>query len=480
MTTASGDAPGEASRTQGRLRGLPSVDRLLQADAIRVLMASHPRSDVVEAVQEALRALRARLLSDDGPVPTLVDDLVIQAASERMRERGRPALRRVVNATGVVIHTNLGRAPLGADVVQALASSAGCYLSLEMDMESGRRGRRAGGLLDLVCELTGAEAACLVNNNAAAVLLVLDALARGREVVVSRSELVEIGGSFRLPDVLSRSGARLVEVGTTNRTYLGDYEAAVGDQTALLLKSHPSNYRIVGYTHEVSAGELAELGHRIGVPTFMDLGSGVLVDLRRWGLPSEPTVGECVASGLDLVSFSGDKLLGGPQVGVIVGRRDLVARCAASPLWRALRCDRLTLVALEATLAVYRDPRRLPEALPVLGMLTRPEGLLEAEAKALASSIREAMGAKAVVACDRGTSVTGGGALPTCEIPTWLVRIGLPSSYLAEGAACLRKWDPPVVVRTGDDHLLVDVRTLLPGDAPVVVQACRGLAGRLG
>lgn len=480
MTVAPGDAPGADPPIQGRLRGLPSVDRLLQADAVRILMASHPRSVVVEVIQDALRTLRARLLSHDEPVPAMVDDRIIQAALDTMRERSRPSLRRVVNATGVVIHTNLGRAPLCPEAVQALTASAGSYLSLEMDMESGRRGRRAGGLLDLVCELTGAEAACLVNNNAAAVLLVLDALARGREVVVSRSELIEIGGSFRLPDVLGRSGARLVEVGTTNRTYVTDYEAAVGDQTALLLKSHPSNYRIVGYTHEVTAGDLADLGRRMAVPTFMDLGSGVLVDLRRWGLPAEPTVGDCVASGLDLVSFSGDKLLGGPQVGVIVGRRDLVARCAASPLWRALRCDRLTLVALEATLATYRDPRRLPEVLPVLGMLTRPEGLLEVEAKALAASIREAMGAKAAVSCDRGTSVTGGGALPACEIPTWLVRIGLPSSFLAEGAAWLRAWDPPVVVRTGDDHLLLDVRTLLPGDAPVVVQACHGLAGRLG
>ena len=455
------------------------MDRLLRSDAVRLLLATHPRPVVTEALRQALEAVRARLLVNEEAVPVDVDDRIVRAATDAVHARLQPGTRRVVNATGVVIHTNLGRAPLGAEAVQALAGTAGHYVSLEFDLVSGRRGSRAGPLHDLVCELTGGEAACLVNNNAAAVLLVLDALARGREVVVSRSELVEIGGGFRLPDVLARSGARLVEVGTTNRTYVSDYEAAISDQTALLLKSHTSNYRIVGHVCEVPAGELAALGRSRGIPTFMDLGSGVLVDLRRHGLPAEPTVQDCVAGGMDLVCFSGDKLLGGPQVGIIVGRRDLVARCAASPLWRALRCDRLTLVALEATLACYRDPQRVVEAVPALRMLTRAEGLLEGEAKALASDLQEAMGAKAVVTCERGQSVTGGGALPACEIPTWLVRIALPAGSVHEGASWLRRWEPPIVVRTQDDQLLVDLRTLLPGDAPAIVQACRLLGERL-
>jgi L-seryl-tRNA(Ser) seleniumtransferase len=312
------------------------------------------------------------------------------------------------------------------------------------------------------------------------VLLILDTHARGREVVVSRSELIEIGGAFRLPDVLERSGAVLVEVGTTNKTYVGDYERALNDRTGLLLKSHPSNFRIIGFTHEVTPAELAELGRQRGVLSVMDLGSGVLLDLARWGLPAEPTVQACVQSGLDLVCFSGDKLLGGPQAGIIVGRKEMVRRCSTNPLMRALRCDRLTLTALAATLAVYRYPERLPQEIPVLDMLTKSVDELEPMARRLATVLGEKLGERAEVECMPGASVTGGGALPGHHLPTWLVRLDPRRGNVVEWAERLRKNDPPVIVRTEDDRLLVDVRTLRPGDEERLVSGLGTVAEAVG
>jgi len=446
--------PGEA------LRALPSIDRLLQEPATAGLLALYPRAAVVETLRGVVDTLRARLRTgEDAPTERLVED-----AERILQRRFQPRLRRVVNATGVVLHTNLGRAPLCNPALDAVAMASG-YVNLEFDLESGQRGHRSDHVEDLLKELTGAEAACVVNNNAASVLLLLDELARGREVIVARSELIEIGGAFRLPDVLERSGATLVEVGATNKCYARDYERAITENTALLLKTHPSNFRIVGFTHEVTLEELAELGRRKNLPTAMDLGSGVFVELARWGLPAEPTVSRCVSSGVDLVCFSGDKLMGGPQAGILVGRREIIARLARNPLMRAFRCDKMTLAALQATLSVYRYPERLPRGIPALEMLTRAAEALEAPARALAERLRAVLDAQTRVEACPGMSLPGGGSLPATEIPTWMVRI-TPAGHWAER---LRQAEYPVIARTEEDAFILDVRTLLEGDEERIV-----------
>lgn len=450
-------------------RDIPSIDRLLGYGAVAPLLERYPRAAVRDALRAASDAVRRAMRRGD-PLPSSLTEGIIDEASRRLEAAFRMGLMRVVNATGVVIHTNLGRAVLPREAVAAATRVAGGYSNLEFDLESGRRGRRAAALETLLCGLTGAEAACVVNNNAASILLILEALARGREVVVSRSELIEIGNGFRLPEVLERSGATLVEVGTTNRTYPADYARVVNERTALLMKSHSSNFRIVGFVREVTATELAAVGRETGVLTVMDLGSGALVDLRSLGLPYEPTVRECVQAGLDLVCFSGDKLLGGPQAGIIVGRREAVERCARNPLMRAFRCDKMTLAALEATLSLYRDPENVVEAVPVLRMLGAPLATLESCARALASRLSEALGEWARVAVEPGRSLPGGGSLPGHDLSTWLVSMRSPLSEEV-WAARLRHASTPVVVRVEEGRIVMDVRTLLPGDDALIVAA---------
>lgn len=450
-------------------RDLPSIDRLLGDGAVASLLERYPRAAVRDALRAASDGVRQVLLRGDAVSSTL-SKAIIDDASQRLEAAFRPGLVRVVNATGVVIHTNLGRAVLPPEAVAAVTRVATGYSNLEFDLESGRRGRRAAALETLLCELTGAEAACVVNNNAASILLILEALARGREVVVSRSELIEIGNAFRLPEVLERSGATLIEVGATNRTYPADYARVINERTALLLKSHSSNFRIIGFVREVTAAELATVGREAGVLTVIDLGSGALVDLPPLGLPYEPTVRECVQAGLDLVCFSGDKLLGGPQAGIIVGRREAVERCARNPLMRALRCDKMTLAALEATLSLYRDPGRMVEAVPVLRMLGAPLATLEPRARALAVRLSEALGEAVRVEVEPGRSLPGGGSLPGHDLPTWLVSLRSPLSEDA-WAARLRHASTPVVVRVEEGRVVIDVRTLLPGDEDAIVAA---------
>ena len=330
----------------------------------------------------------------------------------------------MINATGVVLHTNLGRAPLGRAALARLALVAARYSNLELDVRTKARGSRYDHVDGLLCRLSGAEASLVVNNNAAAVLLALESLARGREVVVSRGELIEIGGAFRIPDIMARSGARLVEVGTTNRTRLADYASAITPETALLLKVHPSNYRVVGFTESVRTAELAELGRARGVPVLEDLGSGCFLDLRPWGLPREPTVPETVAAGADVVTFSGDKLLGGPQAGIVVGRRALVERLRQNPLNRALRIDKLTLAALEATLRAYEDPATAPREIPTLRMLSESAAVVRRRARRVLRRVpaaaRTALGLTVVA----GRSEVGGGALPLAELPTAALALG--------------------------------------------------------
>ncbi len=452
------------------LRALPGVDRLLAAPELAPLLAAHPRSEVTAAVRSALAALR-EAGRQGGIDPGQLDPSAIRERVEAaLAERARPYYRRVINATGVVLHTNLGRAPLAPEAVAALAATAGGAQRLEVELESGERGGRDRGCAELLVELTGAEAATVVNNNAAATLLVLAATARGREVVLSRGEMVEIGGSFRVPEVLAESGALLREVGTTNRTHAADYRGAIGERTGLLLKVHPSNYRVEGFTSEVWIEELVAIGREHGVPVAHDLGSGCLVDLAAHGLPAEPTVRRSVAAGADLVCFSGDKLLGGPQAGILVGRREAVERCRRHPLYRALRPGRLVYAALEATLRLYRGGEEAAlAAVPALARLAADRETLDARAARLAAALGGIGGQEVeVVDC---TSQAGSGAIPARELPSRGVRVSPAEGSSDDLAAALRRGEPPVIARVRDGAVLLDVRTLADGEVEEVAAA---------
>jgi len=451
-------------RSEGRLRALPAIDEVLGRPAIRALLENHPRAAVVRAARAAVEERRRAILAGDAD-PT-VDDEAVAAALAREE---RPGLRRVINATGVVLHTNLGRAPLAAEAREALQAVAAGYSNLELDLESGRRGSRYAAVAPLLAGLCGAEAALVVNNNAAAVLLVLAALAAGKECIVSRGELVEIGGQFRIPDVMRMAGVKLVEVGTTNKTRLSDYAAAITDQTALLLKVHKSNFALVGFHEEVETRELAALGRERGIPVYGDLGSGCLVGLGEAGLPPEPTVGEAVAAGAAIVTFSGDKLLGGPQAGLVVGQRELIGRLERHPLIRALRIDKLSLAALEATLRMYRDGRAAQ--VPAIRMLTEAVGTVEARAQRLRDGLRARGVPCEVVPVE---SQVGGGAMPLAAPPSAAVAIGGEAALLHER---LRRGDPAVVARIERERLLLDARTIEEGEVGLVVEAVTAAVG---
>ena len=450
------------------LRKLTSVNELLQAfTRLQTAAEEIPRQvavesirSVVDSVREAIRAARDEM--ELQKIGTGVEDL-LPLVEEEVRERMEKRLRRVINATGVVIHTNLGRSPLPQQALENIAATAGCYANLEFELDTGKRGSRQQLVEGLLCELTGAEAALVVNNNAAAVLLALSTHARGREVVVSRGQLIEIGGSFRLPEVMEQSGARLVEVGTTNRTRLKDYRAAVGEETAMLMRAHPSNFRVLGFTEETPLREMAALAREQGLILLDDLGSGVLVRLAEYGLPEEPTPMDSLREGADLVTFSGDKLLGGPQSGIVLGRKELVREMSRHPLARAVRPDKLTLAALEAVLRIYLDRERAVREIPTLAMLTLPVEELKRRARRLASALRKACG-ELDVRVEPSHSFSGGGSLPLAEIPTWVVSVSLPGMSPDELEKRLRGARPPVVVRIRDDRVLLDPRTLLSPD----------------
>jgi len=459
---------GGAAAVQGLLRALPSVDVLIGALAGESALAGVPRPRLAAAVREALAAERRRLLEAGGPAAdaAALGGRIVAA----LTRSGLFSLAPVINATGVVLHTNLGRALLSPLAQERLREVAGSYSNLEMDVSRKERGSRYSHVEGLLRRLSGAEAALVVNNCAAAVLLALESLARGKEVIVSRGELIEIGGEFRIPDILRRSGAVLREVGATNRTHLKDYVNAIGPDTGMILKVHTSNYRVVGFTAAVSSRELAELGRARGITVMEDLGSGCFVDLTRYGFPYEPTVPEVVASGVDLVSFSGDKLLGGPQAGVVVGRAELMERLARNPLNRALRIDKFTIAALEATLYAYEAGTAL-ETIPTLRMLTEPLASIRRRAlKVLARTGPAAVRALGAAVIESSSQV-GGGALPTVELPSAVIALGTrerPAEGLDEA---LRTGQPPVLGRLLDDRLLLDCRTVLPAD--VVALAAR-------
>jgi len=446
-------------------RGLPSVDQLVRRLGDRAELAEVPRARLTALAREALDVERRRVLAERA-APVDAEGLAARIVSRVGRE-GLFSLRAVINATGVVLHTNLGRALLSRQALDRLEAVASTYSNLELDLATKERGSRYGHVEALLRRLTGAEDALVVNNNAAAVLLALETLAHGKEVVVSRGELIEIGGEFRIPDIMLRSGAVLREVGTTNRTHLRDYAQAIGANTGLLLKVHTSNYRVVGFTADVSSRELAELGREHGIPVMNDLGSGSLVDLRPWGFPYEPTVPEAVAAGVDLVSFSGDKLLGGPQAGIIVGRREVVGRLKKNPWNRALRIDKFTIAGLEATLCAYEAGTAL-RTIPTLAMLTEPLRSVRRRASGLLRRLGADARARLGARLADGRSQVGGGALPTVELPTAGILIGATPEAARRLDSLLRAGDPPVVARLVNDCLYLDCRTVLPDQSSIL------------
>ncbi|HCF84300.1 MAG TPA: L-seryl-tRNA(Sec) selenium transferase [Ktedonobacter sp.] len=441
---------------QNQLRLLPSIDELLQSTGGSGLIAHYSRSMTLRAIRAALAQARQDIL--DGSTCPSSEQLLV-AAEQILQQVMRPHLQSVINATGVIINTNLGRSPLSREALMAVQEVAGGYSNLEYDVETGRRGSRHTHVAALLCELTGAEAALVTNNNAAAVLLALSTLAMGREVIISRGQLVEIGGGFRVPDIMRQSGCQLVEVGTTNRTRIGDYEAALSERTALLLTVHPSNFLISGFTESTSTAALAELAHRHNLPVMDDLGSGCLLDSSQYGLTHEPMPQESLAAGADVVCFSGDKLLGGPQVGILLGKAEILARIAKHPLMRAMRIDKMTLAALEATLRHYQRDEATSH-IPIWRMIAaRPESVA-ARASRWAAKLR----AQGIAArTQRGESTVGGGSLPGEMLPTTLLAIdaALVSQSLDEIAKQLRLRSIPIITRILRDTLLLDPRTVL-------------------
>jgi L-seryl-tRNA(Ser) seleniumtransferase len=455
------------------LRRIPSVDELLQNAPLRSLGGRFPRKLLVASIRQILEGKRQRLLAQ----PEQAGEVNLQTAHlvelilDRLETLNQHTLRPVVNATGIVIHTNLGRSLLPASAIERLEVLSRSYNNLEYDLERGQRGSRYVHAEAILCEITGAEAALVVNNNAGAVFLVLNTLAKDREVIVSRGQLVEIGGSFRIPDVMASSGALLREVGCTNRTHLRDYQQAINDRTALLMKVHSSNYRILGFTAEVSLEDLVLLGRDRELPVVEDLGSGSFYDLSRFGLQREPTAQEAVARGADVVTFSGDKLLGGPQAGIILGRRELVRRCKKNPLTRALRVDKLTLAALEATLRLYRDETQALEQIPTLRMISTPLTVLEERARRLADQL-QALDSEGrfSIALQPSASQVGGGSLPAQDLPTWAVALSSLHLSTHQLERRLRAATPPVIGRIEADQLLLDVRTLQEGDIELIAR----------
>ncbi len=452
------------------LRSIPKVDHLLLDESFESLASAVPRPRLLDAVRESLDAVRRELVLGSLPADGVSPAAIAARVAEHLTNEARPYYRRVLNATGVVLHTAIGRAVLPHEAVDALNATAGASQRLEIDLETGGRGGREEGCAALVRRLTGCEAATVVNNNAAATLLILAALARGKKVVISRGELVEIGGSFRIPEVMEESGAVLTEVGATNRTHLRDYERAIGPETGLLLKVHTSNYRVIGFTGEVTIEELVKLGRERGVPVVHDLGSGCLIDLAARGLPGESLVQESIAAGCDLVCWSGDKLLGGPQAGIIAGSAEAVDRCRRHPLMRAFRPGRLAYTALEATLKLYLDGEASAvERIPTLRRLLLDLATLEDRAERLAHALRQIPGLTVAVA--PSSSQAGSGSLPAREIPSWGVNVVCPTVSAGALADRLRTGDPSVLVRVHDDAVWLDLRTLEEEETPLIAQA---------
>lgn len=446
------------------LRNIPAVDKILKNDRIKALLNEYSYSLVRESLRKVLDSLRLKILN--GYVSEISEEDIVEELKKSLNKKY--SLRPVINATGVVIHTNLGRAILPEEAIKHVVEIARSYSNLEYDLERGHRGKRYVHIVDAVKKIVNVESAVVVNNNAGAVFLCLNTLARDKEVVVSRGELVEIGGSFRIPDVMAQSGAILREVGTTNKTRLSDYEKAINENTALLLKVHRSNFKIVGFTEEVSVEELSELGRKRGIPVMVDLGSGCFIDLKKYGFYGEPSVQEVIKQGADIVTFSGDKLLGGAQAGFIIGKREPIERISKNPLMRALRVDKLTLAALEATLMLYLDEKESIEKIPTLRMILEPLGKIKKRATKILRMLKKE-GIEATLKED--VSMPGGGSLPESGVKTFVVAI--KPSHTEEFAKKLREAQPPVIARIKEDFVIFDARTVQEEEIPLLVKAVK-------
>lgn len=454
------------------LKQIPKIDTLLRLPAIVRLLERHQRPEVLIAVRLVLERMRVGV--KNGELALLPDESEIaRMIASELEGRAMPSLRKVINGSGVVVHTNLGRSPLADAAEQAIHTVANGYSNLEFDLSSGERGSRYSHVEGLLCELTGAEAALVVNNNAAAVILAISSIASGCEVIVSRGELVEIGGSFRIPDVMRQSGARLVEVGCTNRTHIKDYRRSITEATTLLLKVHTSNFAIVGFTAEASLAELSDLGDETALPVMLDAGSGCLIDLSPYGIKGEPTIRQYLDSGADIVTFSGDKLLGGPQAGIIVGSKELIDPMKHHPLLRAFRMDKLNLAALEATLRIYRDERQALVAIPTLRMLTMSAETLSRRADTIIRYLRKRTPEMVTFTRHSGESSAGGGSFPMLQLPTTLIELRISGATPFQLESALRLTSPPVVGRIHRDRFLLDVRTILDGDFPPLVASLK-------
>ncbi len=459
------------------LRNLPAVDEILKESRVRQWLETYPRMLVLEAVRTAIdrrrKAIMQAALKDPGQVPPVSVPEILDNARIILGELSEPSLRPLINATGVVVHTNLGRSLLSEAAIKRIVEVSRSYSNLEYNIAAGERGKRYTHVEGVLTRLTGVEAATAVNNNAAAVLLCLSTLARGKEVIVSRGELVEIGGSFRIPDVMERSGARLHEVGTTNKTHLKDYESAINEHTGLLLKVHTSNYKIVGFTKEVLPAEIAALGRKHNLPVMWDLGSGSFVDLKTYGIGDEPTVQQAVDAGLDVITFSGDKLLGGPQAGLILGRKIYLDSIRSNPLARAVRIDKLTLAALEATLNQYLNADKAIREIPTLWMLTQPMEEIERKAERLASGLTRLDDRGLTITVQNETSQTGGGALPMSNLPTKAVCVSHGRLSAQQIEERLRLGNPAIISRIKEDLVLFDPRTLSDEEIGKIVEAVK-------
>jgi len=443
------------------LRDIPSVDRLLKHGRCEALLTRYNRDYVTQKCREVLDRLRTEIKAETSfSSGDIEDDAVITRLEAHIRAESVPGHVRVVNATGTILHTNLGRALLPQEAIDAMTVVATYPVNLEYDLSAGKRGRREETIQRLLIELTGAEGATVVNNNAAAVLLGLNTFAQGKEVIVSRGELIEIGGAFRIPEVMAKSGATLKEVGSTNRTHPADYENAIDERTALLLKVHTSNYKVVGFTSEVTLDQLVAIGKKHKIPVMEDLGSGALIDLSKYGLPKEPLVSERIRAGADVVTFSGDKILGGPQAGLMVGSREWIDRVNKNHLQRALRCGKLTLAALEATLRLYRQSPDVTQAIPTLRAFTRPVDEIREFGAAVLPRLQAALGDSFLLKLEESTSQIGSGALPTEELPSLAISIDHAKLSAATIAKKFRGANPPIIGRIKDDRFLLDLRTI--------------------
>lgn len=462
--------------TQSVLRKIPSVDKVLEYEDVKMLLQKYSRGVVLKAIQNVLGKIREKLLTDKETLMSNEKQSLSVTAEEiedEMKSFRKPHLEKVINATGVVLHTNLGRSLLPDESIENMKEIASSYSNLEYDLEKGCRGSRYSHIENLLCEITGAEAAFVVNNNAGAVLLALNTLADGKEAIVSRGELIEIGGSFRIPDIMKRSGAKMIEVGTTNKTHPEDYEEVINDKTGLLLKVHTSNYRIVGFTSEVDLHTLIEFGKKYHLPVVNDLGSGSLIDFSLYGLEQEPTVQEVVKTGVDVVTFSGDKLLGGTQAGIIVGKKTTIKKLIKNPLNRALRIDKLMLAALESTLRLYIDQETVIKKIPTLKMITLPLDEIKRRANNLKSRLMKNIPDHVEIQVVDDSSQVGGGALPSQQLPTKVVAISSESISVKSLEKYLRDNRPSIIARISKDQLRIDIRTVSMDEEKVIENSLR-------